>query len=134
MHENKSVPRICTGPSSAAWHLLTGPNGVRGKEFRSGSAFTALFMKLLVHHLFKPLFDVRVRLQLELSAGVGPVHEEKPLLGVHLFDQYGGFLVVPHLEKKKKESTLSFNLNTAKNYFGAWQKNTHCNRAVNIPD
>lgn len=120
-HENRSVPRICTGPSSAAWHLLTGPNGVKSKDFWSGGAFTALWMKLLVRHLFKPLFDVCVCLQLELPASVGPVDQEKPLLGVHLFDQDGCFLVVPHLKKK---STISFNLNMAKSYFGPCGK-TH---------
>lgn len=91
------------------------------KDFRSGGAFTALWMKLLVRHLFKPLFDVCVCLQLELPASVGPVDEEKPLLGVHLFDQDGCFLVVPHLKKK---STISFNLNMAKSYFGPCGK-TH---------
>lgn len=71
------------------------------------------------HHLFKPLFDVRVCLQLELSARVGPVHEEEPLLGVHLFDQYGCFLVVPHLKK----APLPLNSPPyAKNYVGSQQK------------
>lgn len=51
-------------------------------------------------HLFKPLLDVCVCLQFELSACVGPVHEEKPLLGVHLFHQDGRFLIVPHLRKR----------------------------------
>lgn len=104
MHENKSVLMICTGQSSAAWHLLTGPNSVKSK----GQVVLSkhFLWKRLFHHLFKPLFNVRVRLQLELSARVGPVHEEEPLLGVHLFDQYGCFLVVPHLEKKKKRRFL----------------------------
>lgn len=72
----------------------------KGKSLDQAAPLQHFFMKLLVHHLFKPLFDVRVCLQLDLSAGVGPVHEEKPLLGVHLFDQYGCFLVVPHLKNK----------------------------------
>lgn len=50
--------------------------------------------------LFKLLLDVCVGLQFELSAGVRPVHQEEPLLGVHLLDQNGCFLVVPHLEMK----------------------------------
>lgn len=54
----------------------------------------------LFSHLFKPLLDVCVCLQFELSACVGPVHEEKPLLGVHLFHQDGRFLIVPHLRKR----------------------------------
>lgn len=48
-------------------------------------------------HLFKLLFDVCVCLQFELSASVGPVNQEESLLRVHLLDQYGSFLVVPHL-------------------------------------
>lgn len=51
-------------------------------------------------NLFKLLLDVCVCLQLELSAGVRPVHQEEPLLGVHLLDQNGCFLVVPHLKMK----------------------------------
>lgn len=48
-------------------------------------------------HLFKLLFEVCVCLQFELSASVGPVNQEESLLCVHLLDQYGSFLVVPHL-------------------------------------
>lgn len=51
-------------------------------------------------NLFKLLLDVGVRLQFELPARVRPVHQEQPLLGVHLFDQDGRFLVVSHLKMK----------------------------------
>lgn len=50
--------------------------------------------------LFELLLDVCVCLQFELSAGVRPVHQEEPLLCVHLLDQNGCFLVVPHLKMK----------------------------------
>lgn len=99
MHENIFVLMICTGLSSAAWHLLTGPNSIRSKKYRSGGTVHSTFYGCLFYHLFKPLLDVCVCLQFELSAGVGPVHEEKPLLGVHLFHQDGCFLIVPHLKK-----------------------------------
>lgn len=52
-------------------------------------------------HLLKLLLDVCVRLQLELPARVGPVDQEQPLLAVHLFDQDGCLLVVPHLGEKQ---------------------------------
>lgn len=103
MHENIFVLMSCTGLSSVAWHLLTGPNSIKSKKYRSGSTVHSIFYRCLFYHLFKPLFDVCVCLQFELSASVGPVHEEKPLLGVHLFHQDGCFLIVPHLK------TISFN-------------------------
>ena len=62
-------------------------------------------------YLLKLLLDVSVCLQFELPARVGPVDEEQPLLGVHLFDQNGRFLVVPHLEKKKQISPTNSTLN-----------------------
>lgn len=48
-------------------------------------------------YLFELLLDVRICLQLELSACVWSVHQKEPLLGVHLLDQYGSFFVVPRL-------------------------------------
>lgn len=59
-------------------------------------------------NLFKLLLDVSVGLQFELPASVGPVHQEQPLLGVHLFDQNGRFLVVPQLKRKYMSFQLRF--------------------------
>lgn len=63
-------------------------------------SFISNFNKSTSRNLFKLLLDVCVRLEFELSAGVRPVHQEEPLLGVHLFDQYGCFLIVPRLQMK----------------------------------
>jgi len=57
--------------------------------------------------LLELLLDVRVHLQLDLFASVWPVNQEEPLLRVHLFNQDGGFLVVPHLKTK---NTLDFDI------------------------
>lgn len=103
MHENIFVLMSCTGLSSVAWHLLTGPNSIKSTKYRSGTHVSSILYGCLFHHLFKPLFDVCICLQFDLSAGVGPVHKKKPLLGVHLFYQDGCFLIVPHLKE------ISFN-------------------------
>lgn len=105
-HTNMRVSRFflktCTGQSSAAWHLLTRPNTGRAKHIW----FTKNILSSSCHslnervssNLFKFLLEVCVRLQFDLPAGVGPVHQEQPLLSVHLFDKDGRFFVVPHLK------------------------------------
>ena len=57
-------------------------------------------------YLFKPLLVVHVGLQFELLAGVGPIHQEQPLLWVQLLHQYGRLPVVAHLQKEQ-DSTIS---------------------------
>lgn len=57
-------------------------------------------------NLFKLLFDVCIRLQLELPARVGPVHQKEPLLGVHLLHQDGRFFVVSCLFTKTNKNSM----------------------------
>lgn len=109
MRESKSSLKTCTGRSSAAWHLLTRPD--TGRKHTDDSAPNSPssshhgLTDRASSHLLKLLLDVAVRLQFDLPPRVGPVHQEQPLLGVHLFNKDGCFFVVPHLEMKPHTHT-----------------------------
>ena len=77
--------------------------------------------------LFKLLLDVGVRLQFDLSAGVRPVHQEQPLLSVHLFDKYGRFLVVSHLKPNKKNTKMQCKWRVKTLVYSSWlRKSMSC--------
>ena len=85
---------------SVFWQDLPKETNEQTKKSQHRSSMTLIMMNIMIRHLFKLFLDVCICLQFELSASVRPIHEEEPLLGVHLLDQYGCFLVVPHLKMK----------------------------------